>query len=78
VKEINEGLIFRSYEQMRAIEEQARNETKHVRRKNQQRRDHKQIYKPKAAVGKTPSETDQSDGGGTLPVVQPFDELEEL
>jgi putative transposase len=78
VKEINEALIFRSYEQMRVIEDQARNETKHVRRKNQQRRDNKQIYKPKVAAEKTPSETDRNDGGGTLPVVQPFDELEEL
>ena len=78
VKEINEALIFRSYEQMRVIEEQARNETKHVRRKNQQRRANKQIYKPKAAIEKRPSETDGNDDGDTLPVVQPFDELEEL
>ena len=78
VKEINEALIFRSYEQMRVIEDQARHETKHVRRKNQQRRDQKQIYQPKAAVEKAASETDQSVGGGTPPVVQPFDELEEL
>jgi hypothetical protein len=78
VKEINEALIFRSYEQMRVIEDQARHETKHVRRKNQQRRDQKQIYQPKVAVEKVPSETDQSVSGGTPPVVQPFDELEEL
>ena len=78
VKEINEALIFRSYEQMRVIEDQARHETKHVRRKNQQRRDQKQIYQPKAAVEKAASETDQSVGDGTPPVVQPFDELEEL
>jgi len=78
IKEINEGLIFRSYEQMRCIEEQARTETKHVRRKGQQRRDHKQIYKPKAAIEKTRSETDGNDDGGILPLVQPFDELEEL
>jgi hypothetical protein len=78
VNEINEALIFRSYEQMRVIEEQARHETKHVRRKNQQRRDHKQIYKPKAAIEKRPTEADGNDEGGILPVVQPFDELEEL
>jgi putative transposase len=78
VKEINEGLIFRSYEQMRVIEEQARIETKHVRRKNQQRRDHKQIYQPKAAAEKTQSQTDRNDVVDTLLVVQPFDELEEL
>lgn len=78
VKEIDEALIFRSYEQMRVIEEQARHETKHVRRKNQQRRDQKQIYQPKAAVEKAPSETARNESGGTLPVVQPFDELEEL
>ena len=78
VKEINEALIFCSYEQMRVIEEQARHETKHVRRKNQQRRDHKQIYQPKAAIEKRPSETDGNEDGGVLPVVQPFDELEEL
>jgi len=78
VREIDEALIFRSYEQMRAIEEQARNETKHVRRKNQQRRANKQIYKPGAAVEKTPSETARNESGGTLPVVHPFDELEEL
>ncbi len=78
VKKINEALIFRSYEQMRVIEEQARHETKHVLRKNQQRRDQKQIYQPKVAVEKIPSESDQSVSGGTPPVVQPFDELEEL
>jgi putative transposase len=78
VKEINEGLIFQSYEQMRVIEEQARHETKHVRRKNQQRRANEQIYKPKAAVEKASSETDQNDVGGILSIVQPFDELEEL
>jgi hypothetical protein len=47
-KVINEGLIFRSYEQMRAIEEHARTETKHIRRKNQQRRHNQKICQPKA------------------------------
>ncbi|MGH9960297.1 MAG: Mu transposase C-terminal domain-containing protein, partial [Pyrinomonadaceae bacterium] len=57
VKEINEGMIFQSYEQLRAIEEQARKETKHARRKNQQRRHHKQIWQPKANREKALSET---------------------
>lgn len=78
VKEINEGLIFRSYEQMRVIEEQARSETKHIRRKKQQRRHHKQIYQPKAKCEKALSETERSDSGDVFPIVQPFDELEEL
>jgi putative transposase len=75
VKEINEGLIFRSYEQMRAIEAQASKETKHVRRKKQQRQHHKQIYRPKenARTGTEPNEGDDA-----FPIVQPFAELEEL
>src|SRR5260370_33474960 len=78
IKEINEELIFRSYEQMRSIEEQARKETKHVRRKGQQRRHLKQIYQPKAKDQKALSETERSDSGDAFPIVQPFDELEEL
>ena len=78
IKQINEALIFGSYEQMRAIEQQARNETTHVRRKNQQRRHHKQIYKPKAALEKASGEIDRDDEGRALPLVQPFAELEEL
>jgi hypothetical protein len=51
-KVINEGLIFRSYEQMRAIEEHARTETKHIRRKNQQRRHNQKICSRRRAVRK--------------------------
>lgn len=78
IKEINEELIFRSYEQMRSIEEQARKETKHVRRKGQQRRHLKQIYQPKATGKKVLSETERSESDDAFPIVQPFDELEEL
>ena len=78
IKEINEGLIFRSYEQMRSIEEQARTETKHIRRKSQQRRHNHDIYQPKAKDEKALSEREQSNSDEILPIVQPFDELEEL
>jgi putative transposase len=78
VKAINEGLIFQSYEQMRSIEEQARAETKHVRRKNQQRQHNKQIYQPKAKLTKALNETEASNDDETFPVIQPFAELEEL
>lgn len=78
VKEINEGLIFRSHEEMRCIEEQAREKTKHVRRKNQQRRHHKQIYQPKAKAANALSRTEPSDSHDDFPIVQPFAELEEL
>jgi putative transposase len=78
IKETNEGLIFRSYEQMRSIEEQAKTETKHVRRKKQQRQYHKQIYRPKAQREKTRIGTQPSDGDDAFPIVQPFAELEEL
>jgi putative transposase len=71
-KVINEGLIFRSYEQMRAIEEHARIETKHIRRKNQK------ICQPKASGEKALSETERSDSDYAFPIVRPFDELEEL
>jgi putative transposase len=75
VKEINEGLIFRSYEQMRSIEEQAKTETKHIRRKKQQRQHHQQIYRPKE---KALTGTEPSEGADAFPIVQPFAELEEL
>ena len=78
IKEINEELIFRSYEQMRFIEEQARKETKHVRRKGQQRRHLKQVYQPKATGKKALTETEPSESNDAFPIVQPFDELEEL
>jgi putative transposase len=77
-KVINEGLIFRSYEQMRAIEEHARTETKHIRRKNQQRRHNQKICQPKASGEKALSETERSDSDYAFPIVRPFDELEEL
>jgi putative transposase len=75
LKEINEGLIFRSYEQMRSIEEQAGKETKHVRRKNQQRRHNQQIYQPKVKAAIAVSEAEPSE---VFPAVQPFEEMEEL
>jgi len=78
IKEINEELIFRSYEQMRFIEEQARKETKHVRRKGQLRRHLKQIYQPKATGKKALTETEPSESHDAFPIVKPFDELEEL
>jgi putative transposase len=78
IKEINEELIFRSYEQMRSIEEQAKKDTKHVRRKGQQRRRLKQIYQPKATGKEVPSETERSQSDDAFATVKPFDELEEL
>ena len=78
VKEINEGLIFQSYEQMRSIEEQARKETKRARRKNQQHRQHRQIHIAKAKGEKTLNDVERSDGDDALSSVQPFDELVEL
>ena len=78
VKEINEGLIFRSYEQMRSIEEQAKTETKHIRRKKQQRQHHQQIYRPKAQHEKARGRTEPREGDDAFPIVQPFAELEEL
>ncbi len=78
VKEINEGLIFRSYEQMRSIEEQAKTETKHIRRKKQQRQRHQQIYRPRTRPEKARGGTEPSDGDDAFPIVQPFAELEEL
>ncbi len=78
VKEINEGLIFQSYEQMRSLEEQARKETKHVRRKNQQHRQHRQIHMAKAKDEKTLNDVARSDGDEALSSVQPFDELVDL
>jgi putative transposase len=76
-KVINEGLIFRSYEQMRAIEEHARTETKHIRRKNQQATAQPKDL-PAEGGEKALSETERSDSDYAFPIVRPFDELEEL
>lgn len=80
VKDINEALIFESYEQMRAIEERARSETKRIRREEQRRRHHERNDKPKTSSDKTlmPTEAGWADSIGGLPVIKPFDEMEEL
>jgi putative transposase len=79
VKEINEALVFESYEQMRAIEDRARSETKRVRREHQRRRQHEQNDKPKTSNDKINTPTRAAwESITALPVIKPFDELEEL
>lgn len=78
-KQINEALIFDSYEQMREQQEKAIKETKHARLKRQRRTFHQQITKP-LSMNSATNETKAIDKISNLQTeeILPFDELEEL
>jgi putative transposase len=80
VKGINEALVFESYENMRTIEARAKSETKRVRREQQRRRYNERNDKPKTAIEKaiSPNHRASADCIVALPIIKPFDELEEL
>lgn len=74
---VNEQLIFDTYERMRQQEERAVRETKRVRRARQRRSDHHQAAKPATA---TPNQPQYSNHQPPVSVadIAPFDEMEEL
>jgi putative transposase len=73
---INEQLIFDSYERMRQQEEQAIRETKKARRSRQRRADHQRINKPKTSQE---YKSDAEDAPLTqAATITPFDEMEDL
>lgn len=80
MKNPSEELIFESYAAMRALVENAANETKRQRRERQQREDNKNAPKPKTADDLPISDTSNrnSNDNETLPVVPPFPEMEEI
>jgi putative transposase len=75
-KEIDERLIFETYNRMRSQVEQAKTETKRVRRAKQRHRDNQRIMKPKTAdVISTPdADSDVPDHNSE---VAPFNVLED-
>jgi putative transposase len=88
-KEIDEDLIFRTYEEMRSDEELARKETKKIRREKQKRAYYSQIEHP----AKTVEQFEQPEGSeksalfrenkteSVVPFsrqIKPFDDLEKL
>jgi len=80
IEDVDEALIFRTFKEMRAIEERAARETKSRRREAQRRRLHGQIEEPQTADehGKSLPEGIELDEEEELPIVEPFDEMEYL
>lgn len=78
-KEINENLIFATYEQMREQERQAIQKTRSARRENQRRLAHQQIDKPSLTVAQNveANPAPSREGQASKPVIA-FEELEEL
>jgi putative transposase len=75
-KEINEALIFESYERMRVQEQEAVRKTRRVRRENQRRSLHRQSTKP-AMIGPAELSTPK-ESRASLSEILPFEEMEEL
>jgi putative transposase len=78
VEDVDEGLIFRTLKEMRAIEERATRENKSRRREAQRRRAHQQIEEPKTADDRSrkPEQTVKPDETEDTPIIEPFDEME--
>lgn len=74
---IDEGLIFVTYEKMREQEERAVRETKRMRRANQRRSAHRQIAPPNNSQGGVTNEG-AAESLGTSSDILPFDEMEEF
>jgi putative transposase len=73
-KAVNEDLIFRAYNRLRALQDEAIKETKKARRSAQRRRLHRQIEPPEVADA-----TELNDFPvGNLDDIEPFDEIEVL
>jgi putative transposase len=73
-KAVNEDLIFRAYNRLRALQDEAINETKKTRRSAQRRRLHQQIEPPEVADA-----TELNDFPvDNLDDIEPFDEIEVL
>jgi putative transposase len=73
-KAVNEDLIFRAYNRLRALQDEAVKETKKARRSAQRRRLHQQIEPPEVADA-----TDLNDFPvDNLDDIEPFDEIEVL
>lgn len=75
---VNEQLIFETYERMRRQEEKAIRETKKVRRARQRRIEHRQATKPITATDNHPQYADHSQPLVSIDDIKPFDEMEEL
>lgn len=75
---VNEQLIFDTYERMRQQEEKAVRETKRMRRARQRRADHKHATKPATTTDNQPQYVDHADPLNSVVDIKPFDEMEEL
>jgi putative transposase len=75
---VNEQLIFDTYERMRQQEEEAVRKTKRVRRASQRRSDNQQATNPKTATDNQPQYTDHAQQSTFVTDIKPFDEMEEL
>jgi putative transposase len=80
VEDIDEELIFRTFKEMRAIEERSARETKSRRREAQRRRLHREVKEPQTADvrEKNSPEEIELDEEEALPVIMPFNEREYL
>jgi putative transposase len=74
LKAVKEDLIFKAYNRLRTLEDEAIKETKKARRSAQRRRLHQQIEPPEVAYS-----TELNDfPGDNLDDIEPFDEIEVL
>ena len=76
-KDINERLIFETYERMRQQEEQVKRETKRMRREAQRRRDNQQIIKPKTADDHSLTDVEENTLAMDESDIEPFEDIEE-
>lgn len=76
-KDIDERLIFETYERMRQQEEQVKRETKRMRREAQLRRDNQQIIKPKTADDHNLTKVEDNTLAIEESDIKPFEDIEE-
>jgi putative transposase len=76
-KDVDERLIFDTYEKMLAQVKDAERETKRVRLEEQRRRDNKQAAKPKTADEVKHAARGNNQVLDSLPNITPFEELED-
>jgi putative transposase len=76
-KNIDERLIFETYERMRQQEEQVKRETKRMRREAQRRRDNQQIVRPKTADERSLTNVEDNAPNVEESDINPFEDIEE-
>ena len=77
-RHVDEQALFDAYERMREVERQAVEKSKAARRSKQRRTQHKATPKPQAQAQTQNIETEPQEQTLDSPVIEPFDEMDEL